>query len=38
MNWLINLLAKMKLFKGGLDNHVVRASMLIIYFSFGYQK
>ncbi len=30
MNWLINFLAKMRLFKGDLDNHLVRASMVII--------
>jgi len=38
MNWLINLLAGMRIFKGDLDNHLVRASMVIIYFMFGYQK
>lgn len=38
MNWLINILAKMRLLKGDLDNHLVRASMVIIYFFFGYQK
>lgn len=38
MNWLINLLSKMRIFKGNLDNHLVRASMVIIYFFFGYQK
>jgi uncharacterized membrane protein YkgB len=38
MNWLIHLLARMRIFKGDLDNHLVRASMVIIYFMFGYQK
>jgi uncharacterized membrane protein YkgB len=38
MNGLINRLAKMRFFQGDLDNHLVRASMVIIYFFFGYQK
>ena len=38
MNRLINTLANMWLFKGDLDNRLVRASMVIIYFFFGYQK
>jgi uncharacterized membrane protein YkgB len=38
MNWLINRLARMRIFQGDLDNHLVRASMVIIYFFFGYQK
>ena len=38
MNWLVNLLAKMRLFQGEFDNHLVRASMVIVYFFFGYQK
>jgi uncharacterized membrane protein YkgB len=38
MNWLIHRLAKMRIFQGDIDNHVVRASMVIIYFFFGYQK
>src|SRR6201997_494782 len=38
MNWLINLLTKTRLLKGDLDNHLVRTSMVIIYFFFGYQK
>src|SRR5215469_2714496 len=38
MNWLINTLAKTRLLKGDLDLHLVRASMVIIYFFFGYQK
>src|SRR6266700_2305545 len=38
MNWLVIRLAKMRLFQGDVDNHLVRASMVIIYFFFGYQK
>lgn len=38
MNWLTNGLAKMRLFQGDLDNHLIRASMVFIYFIFGYQK
>ena len=38
MDRLINTLVHMRLFKGDLDNHLVRASMVIIYFFFGYQK
>ena len=38
MNLLINVLAKLGLLKEDLDYHVVRASMVIIYFFFGYQK
>jgi uncharacterized membrane protein YkgB len=38
MNLLIKLLTKLGLLKEDLDYHVVRASMVIIYFFFGYQK
>jgi uncharacterized membrane protein YkgB len=38
MNWLIKTLARMRLFQGDVDNHIVRASMVFIYFIFGYQK
>jgi len=38
MNSLIALLTKTRLLKGELDYHLVRASMVIIYFFFGYQK
>src|SRR5215467_3792651 len=38
MNVLIKILTKLGLLKDDLDNHVVRASMVIIYFFFGYQK
>ena len=38
MNLLIKILTKLGLLKEDLDYHVVRASMVIIYFFFGYQK
>ena len=38
MNWLINQLAKIRLLQGDFDYKLVRASMVIIYFFFGYQK
>jgi uncharacterized membrane protein YkgB len=38
MNLLIKILAKLGLLKEDLDYHAVRASMVIIYFFFGYQK
>src|SRR6476660_1482524 len=38
MNSLINVLAKSRLFNSDLDYHLVRASMVIIYLLFGYQK
>jgi uncharacterized membrane protein YkgB len=38
MNWLINQLSKLHLLKGDFDYNLVRASMVIIYFFFGYQK
>jgi len=38
MKLLISVLAKLGLLKEDLDYHVVRASMVIIYFFFGYQK
>jgi uncharacterized membrane protein YkgB len=38
MNWPVNRLVKLRLFQGDLDLHLVRASMVIIYFFFGYQK
>lgn len=37
-NLLVTLVSKAGLLKGDLDNHLVRASMVIIYFFFGYQK
>src|SRR6516162_1828484 len=38
MNLLIKILTKLGLLQKDLDYHVVRASMVIIYFFFGYQK
>ena len=38
MNLLVKILTKLGLLKDDLDYHVVRASMVIIYFFFGYQK
>ena len=38
MSGFINRVAKMRLFQGELDNHLIRASMVFIYFIFGYQK
>jgi uncharacterized membrane protein YkgB len=38
MNLLIGILTKFGLLTKDLDYHVVRASMVIIYFFFGYQK
>jgi uncharacterized membrane protein YkgB len=38
MNSLINILARSRLFKGDLDLHLVRGSMVLIFLLFGYQK
>ena len=38
MNVLIKVLAKSRLLKGDVDYHLVRASMVIIFLLFGYQK
>ena len=38
MNALINILTKLGLLKEDLDYHLVRASMVIIFLFFGYQK
>ena len=38
MNLLIKILAQLGLLTKDLDYHLVRASMVIIYFFFGYQK
>jgi uncharacterized membrane protein YkgB len=38
MNALINALARSQLMSRDLDLHLVRASMVIIFFFFGYQK
>jgi uncharacterized membrane protein YkgB len=38
MNSLIKILARSRLFQGDLDYHLVRASMVLIFLLFGYQK
>jgi uncharacterized membrane protein YkgB len=38
MKFILKALAKMGLFKADLDNHLIRVSMVIIYFFFGYAK
>jgi uncharacterized membrane protein YkgB len=38
MNYLINKAATLNIFKSELDYHLMRASMVIIFLSFGYQK
>jgi uncharacterized membrane protein YkgB len=38
MNSLINVLTKLGLLKDDLDYHLIRASMVIIFLFFGYQK
>jgi uncharacterized membrane protein YkgB len=38
MNSLINILIKFGLLKEDLDYHLIRASMVIIFLFFGYQK
>jgi uncharacterized membrane protein YkgB len=38
MNRLLHALAKSDLFKGNLDYHLMRASMVIVFLLFGYQK
>jgi uncharacterized membrane protein YkgB len=38
MDRLINVLAKLAIFKNDFDYHLIRASMVIISFFFGYQK
>jgi uncharacterized membrane protein YkgB len=38
MNSLINILTKLGLLKNDLDYHLIRASMVIIFLFFGYQK
>jgi uncharacterized membrane protein YkgB len=38
MNSLIRFLAKSRLFKNNLDYHLLRATMVIIFLFFGYQK
>jgi hypothetical protein len=38
MNLLIKVLIRLGLLKRDLDYHLIRASMVVIYFFFGYQK
>src|SRR3989442_7428681 len=38
MNWLINAFIKLGLLKDDLDYHLIRASMVVIFLFFGYQK
>jgi uncharacterized membrane protein YkgB len=38
MNALVKILARSRLLKGDLDLHLVRASMVLIFLLFGYQK
>src|SRR5215510_10055760 len=38
MNSLLKTLARHRLFQGDLDCHVLRASMVLIFLLFGYQK
>ena len=38
MNSLVKILARSRLFQGDLDYHLVRASMVLIFVLFGYQK
>jgi uncharacterized membrane protein YkgB len=38
MKSLVNILAKSRLFNGNLDYHLVRASMVLTFLLFGYQK
>lgn len=38
MGSLVTRLAKMSIFQGDFDNHLVRASMIFIFFIFRYQK
>src|SRR5215475_5075044 len=38
MDRLINILARLRIFKNDLDYHLIRVSMVIIFLFFGYQK
>ena len=38
MNWLSNVLIKLGLLKDDLDYHLIRASMVVLFVFFGYQK
>jgi uncharacterized membrane protein YkgB len=38
MNRRINRLVKLRIFQWDIDNHLVRASIVIVYFFFGYRN
>ena len=38
MNRLVNVLSRLGLLTEDIDYHLIRASMVIIYFFFGYQR
>ena len=38
MDFLVKILARSRLLKGGVDLHLVRGSMVLIFLLFGYQK
>ncbi len=38
MNWLVNALTKLGLLNEDLDYHLIRASMVVLFLFFGYQK
>ena len=38
MNWLISGFIKLGLFTEDLDYHLMRASMVVLFLCFGYQK
>jgi uncharacterized membrane protein YkgB len=38
MNWLVKILSKSGLLMDDLDYHLIRASMVIVFLFFGYQK
>jgi uncharacterized membrane protein YkgB len=38
MKFIINVLSKLGILKGDLDYHLIRASMVLIFLFFGYQK
>ena len=38
MNWLISALIKLGLLNDDLDYHLIRASMVVLFLFFGYQK
>src|SRR5207244_4996954 len=38
MNWLIDVLTKLGLLTDDLDYHLIRASMVVLFLFFGYQK